>query len=64
MNKIELSKLNLAELNSTDLHETNGGNIAFIVALCVAVGSYLLYQTAGNPVSSYNSFKAGWNAAN
>lgn len=63
MNEIELSKLNLVELNSTDLRETDGG-IGFIVALCIAVGSYLLYQSAGNPSSSYNSFKAGWNAAN
>ena len=63
MNEIEMSKLNLVELNSTDLHQTNGG-IGLIVALLVAVGSYILYQSAGNPSSSYNSFKAGWNAAN
>jgi hypothetical protein len=63
MKEIELGKLNLVELDSTDLQETDGG-IVFLVALCIAVGSYILYQSAGNPISSYNSFKAGWNAAN
>jgi hypothetical protein len=63
MNETELRKLDLVEMNSTDLHETTGG-IGLLVALCIAVGSYILYQSAGNPTSSYNSFKAGWNAAN
>ncbi|RPH33640.1 MAG: hypothetical protein EHM93_04045 [Bacteroidales bacterium] len=61
MNEIELKRLNLVELNSTYLHETNGGLVWY--AALVAAGLYIVYETAGNPVSSYNSFMAGWNAA-
>ena len=56
MNKIELKKQNLVELNSTELHKIDGGNMLALL------GMYLLIETAGNPTSSWNSFMAGWNA--
>lgn len=57
MDKIELTKQHLVELNPTELQKIDGGYI------WAALGLYLLWETAGNPTSSYNSFMAGWNAA-
>jgi hypothetical protein len=58
MDKIELAKRNLVEFNSTKLQKIDGGYI------WGALGLYLLWETAGNPSSSWNSFMAGWKAAN
>lgn len=62
MNEIEMTKLKLVELNSADLNATNGGG--WFIPLLVAVGLYMIYEGAGNPRESYNSFINGWNAAN
>ncbi|MDP2335672.1 MAG: hypothetical protein Q8N05_04315 [Bacteroidota bacterium] len=58
MKKIEFTKQNFVELDSTDLHETNGG---WVLPLLSVVGFYLAIEIAGDPVAHYNAFMKGWN---
>jgi hypothetical protein len=60
MKNEELKKLEGIELESNDLTQTRGG---FIVPLMIAVGTYLLYDIAGNPQASVDAFLRGWNFA-
>ena len=53
---MNLENLNLVELNAQELKKFEGGIVWAIL------GIYLLYEIAGNPKSSWNSFKAGYNS--
>jgi len=59
MNKIELLKENLEELDDSQLVRISGG---FANPFFIAVGGYMLYQIAANPYASYQAFMEGWNS--
>jgi hypothetical protein len=56
MNENELSKLKLVGLTKSDLVKTNGG------VLWALLGMYLIWETAADPVGSWNAFKKGWHS--
>jgi len=60
MNKIDLVKFDLEELDENELVQTHGGILGIFASI---VGSYMLLQVAGNPYASYDAFMRGWYAA-
>jgi len=60
MNKIDLAKLKPDELDEKELIQTYGGIVSIVMA---TLGSYMLFQIAGNPNASCSAFMRGWYAA-
>jgi len=54
---MDTDKLNVKDLSLYETKELNGG-----VWWLLPVAMYLLYETAADPVGSWNAFKKGWNS--
>jgi len=57
MNNTNCNDSLLSELDPQEMIEVKGGNLLFL-----AVGGYLLYEIAGNPIASWEAFKRGYHA--
>jgi hypothetical protein len=57
--KHKLSEFECVEMDANELHLTSGG---FLLALTLAVGSYMLWNVTANPEASYKAFMNGWNS--
>jgi hypothetical protein len=60
MNKIDLVKLKPDELDENELIQIRGGILGAVIM--TTLGSYMLFQIAGNPSASYDAFMRGWNS--
>lgn len=57
MNENEFSKCKLVEMNTNESIQTNGG-----AWWLLPFALYILYETAADPIGSWDSFKRGWNS--
>lgn len=67
----KLCDQNLHEMSYVEMKDVNGGSIGSFLSelveassgLASAIGLFVIYEVAANPVASYNAFMRGWNAA-